>query len=252
MNKKAALIIPCYNEEQRLRGDLVAAFAEKHPQIDIWLVNDGSKDNTLAMLQALASKNERVSVLDIQPNGGKAAAIRQAVLHIGSTGVNYDSIGFIDADFSAPLEEFLLLADVYEQKRYLIAAGARVKILGRNVRRSMLRHYFGRVFASFSVTLLRLPNYDTQCGLKLFERQFALQLFEQPLFSKWFFDIELFVRAKILLGDKAYEEKVVEVPLNCWMEVGGSKLKMTDFLKAPFEVLKIYWRYRTELKNCNN
>lgn len=246
---RAALIIPCYNEGQRLRVDFVAAFTREHQHIDIWLVNDGSQDHTLSMLQTLAADHERIFVIDIQPNGGKAAAIRKAVLHIGATDRAYDVIGFIDADFSAPLEEFLLLTEAYERTGALIIAGARVKMMGRDVHRSILRHYFGRVFATFSVTLLNLPNYDTQCGLKLFERELALQLFRDPLFSRWFFDIELFVRAKVLLGDTDYRQKIVEVPLNRWKEVGGSKLKMTDFMKAPFEVLKIYFKYKSEIKN---
>lgn len=249
MNKKLALIIPCYNEEQRLNTDLVISFSKAYNDLmDIWLVNDGSKDNTLSVIQSAAAQSDNIRVLDVQPNGGKAAAIRKAILQITAPSCEYEFVGFIDADFSAPLDEVLNLMDAQQHTNAMIVAGARIKMLGRNIRRSVMRHYFGRVFATFSVTLLDLPNYDTQCGLKIFRSDLAAKLFAEPLFSRWFFDIELFVRAKVLLGNELYEQKIVEVPLNCWMEVGGSKLKITDFLKAPFEVLKIYRKYRSELK----
>lgn len=251
MSKRLALIIPCYNEEQRLRGDLIEAFSKDQEHIHIWLVNDGSKDNTLIKIRDIASRCERVHVLDIPQNGGKAEAIRKGTLHICSEAEGFDLIGFIDADFSAPLEEALRLLQEQERTGARIVAGARVKMLGHHVRRSAARHYFGRIFATYAVTLLKLPNYDTQCGLKLFDQAIAKELFSEPLFSKWFFDIELFVRAMVVLGKESYNRDVIEVPLGFWKEIGASRLKITDFMKAPFEVFRIYLKYRSAI-NSNN
>lgn len=245
MNKRLALIIPCYNEEQRLRTDLIEAFSREHEHIHIWLVNDGSRDRTLSKITDLATHCARVHVFDIPENGGKAEAVRKAMLYICSREEQFDILGFIDADFSAPLEEVLLLLREQELRNAHITAGARVKMMGCQIYRSGLRHYFGRVFATYAVTLLRLPNYDTQCGLKLFNRDIAASIFAEPFFSKWFFDIELFVRAKVGMGEIAYNRCVIEVPLSCWKEVGASRLKLTDFIKAPFEVFRIYLKYRT-------
>ena len=61
-----------------------------------------------------------------------------------------------------------------------------------------------------------------------------------------FFDIELFLRAKKMIGADAYSKMVMEIPLNSWSEIKGSKLKMWDFIKAPFEVLKIYAKYKNK------
>lgn len=247
MNKRLALIIPCYNEEQRLRVDLVETFSREHEDIHIWLVNDGSRDGTLSKITALAARCERVHVFDIKENGGKAEAIRKGMLHICAGEEGFDLLGFIDADFSAPLEEVLFLLNEQQQSNARITVGARVKMMGRHIYRSGLRHYFGRAFATYAVTLLQLPNYDTQCGLKLFDRDIAARIFAEPLFSKWFFDIELFVRAKVELGESAYNRDVIEVPLRCWKEVGESRLKITDFMKAPFEVFRIYLKYRSAI-----
>ncbi|MBL7710829.1 MAG: hypothetical protein JNL13_00115, partial [Chitinophagaceae bacterium] len=128
--------------------------------------------------------------------------------------------------------------------RCKIVAGARVKLVGRTVVRNPVRHYLGRLFATYQDTLLQLGNYDTQCGLKIFESAIAGLLFSEPLSSNWFFDIELFVRARKILGAAEYNLEVAEVPLQEWKEVKGSKLKLTDFIKAPLQVYKIYKRYK--------
>lgn len=243
-----SFVVPCYNEASRLKGSAFLSFAEAHPEIDLWMVNDGSIDATWTVIQNLEIESRgRIKALNYPENSGKAEVIRKAILHI-SLEHTPDYIGFIDADLSAPLQEILVLTSQIEQQQYKIVAGARIKMVGRNIVRKASRHYFGRIFATYQDYLLQLGNYDTQCGLKLFQTDFVKKIFADPFSSSWFFDIELFLRAKKILGREGYAQMIAEVPLNEWMEVGGSKLKMTDFLKAPFEVLKIYWRYRTELK----
>lgn len=245
IDNKIAIIIPCYNEEHRLRVDQIRSFLANHQGIDLCMLNDGSTDGTLSLLNTLSEEfSSRVFLHDLVQNVGKAEAIRQGVQGLCAQG-QYQYIGFIDADFSAPLVELVPLIHKIRQRKLLMIAGSRVKLLGRDIQRSMLRHYFGRVFATYYSTILQLPNYDTQCGLKIFETQFAAQLFAQAFVSNWFFDIELFLRARNILGQEQYALQIAEEPLQEWREVGGSKLKLSDFLKAPFEVLKIYSKYKS-------
>ncbi len=248
-SNRIAIIIPCYNEESRLQKDKFISFAEQHSNIDLWFINDGSKDNTFEMLQQMSYRQpDRLFVHNLLENKGKAEAIRQGMLLL-TKNEGYDYIGFLDADLSAPLEEAIPLVQVIIQHQLLLVAGARIKLLGKQIIRSPLRHYLGRIFATYYVTLLNLPNYDTQCGLKIFERKFASKLFATTFVSNWFFDIELFLRARIEIGQEQYEKKLVEVPLSEWKEVKGSKLKLTDFVMAPFEVLKIYNKYKDQNKD---
>ncbi|GAA4452850.1 glycosyltransferase [Rurimicrobium arvi] len=239
-----SFVVPCYNEVARLQRSAFLDFAAAHPEIDLWMVNDGSKDGTWELLQELERQSSRkIRALNFPVNSGKAEVIRKAILHIAET-EHPAYIGFIDADLSAPLEEILILMNQLAGHPYKIVAGARIKMVGRKIVRKASRHYFGRIFATYQDYLLQLGNYDTQCGLKVFQTDFAKSIFADPFSSSWFFDIELFLRAKRMLGDSGYEEMVAEVPLNEWQEIGGSKLKMSDFIKAPFEVLKIYRRYK--------
>lgn len=241
---QTALVIPCYNEATRLQKERFVSFVHTHSQINLCMVNDGSTDSTLEQLQAMAVQCPgRIFVHHLERNGGKAEAIRQAMLHLCRQ-QQYAYIGFLDADLSAPLEEALPLLQAIHDQDLLIVAGARVKLVGKIIHRSARRHYLGRIFATYADTLLQLRNYDTQCGLKVFESVFAAEIFDQPFISSWFFDIELFLRARAVLGREGYTAKIAELPLNEWKEVEGSKLKTSDFLKAPFEIWKIYRHYK--------
>lgn len=243
-HNKLAIIVPCYNEALRLQESEFLNYAQANEGFDLWFANDGSTDNTLQLLQSLAQRSSgNIKVFDVNPNSGKAEAIRKATLHLLTMDL-YDYIGFIDADLSAPLQEINPLYQVIVEKKLKIVAGARVKLVGKTIYRSSLRHYLGRIFATYYDTLLQLRNYDTQCGLKIFEAKLAGQIFDKTFISNWFFDIELFTRTRTIIGQEAYYKEIEEIPLNEWKEVKGSKLKWTDFLKAPLEVLKIYRQYK--------
>lgn len=239
-----AIIIPCYNEALRIQRDKFIDYALANPNIDLYFANDGSTDNTHSILQNIVLESKgNISVYDIQSNGGKAEAIRKTTLELLSLN-QYKYIGFIDADLSAPLEEINPLCDLIVANQLKIVAGARVQLIGKNILRSPIRHYLGRIFATYYDTMLKLRNYDTQCGLKIFDAKLAEKIFVDPFISNWFFDIELFIRTRKIIGHEAYYKEIAELPLNEWREVKGSKLKLSDFLKAPFEVLKIYKKYK--------
>ena len=119
------------------------------------------------------------------------------------------------------------------------AIGSRVKLLGRTIERSELRHYLGRVFATCASITLGLPVYDTQCGLKLFRNVPAIAAaVERPFLSRWIFDVELIARIGREAGTGA-AVRIREVPLEVWRERGSSRLSATDFLRAPLELLRI-------------
>ncbi len=105
-----------------------------------------------------------------------------------------------------------------------------------------MRHYLGRVFATVTSLLLNLPTYDTQCGAKVMNRDLCKIAFSNKFESKWFFDIEILFRLKNKFGKDYVLEKVYEYPIMQWFEERGSKLGLKNFLFAPFELLKIYFK----------
>lgn len=239
-----AIIIPCYNEGARLQVPAFRDFSARNPQVHFYFVNDGSRDNTAAVLAELCAQNpDQFFQLTLPRNAGKAEAVRQGMLRAARE-QTYPYLGFLDADLSAPLNEILPLYAQLQTGNYLLVAGCRIKILGKHIERSTMRHYFSRIFATFYSNLLRLPNYDTQCGLKLFRQDIIPALFEAPFMSRWLFDLEIFLRTRQAIGKARYEAQIAELPLNEWKEVGASRLKWSDFIKAPLEVLKIYTHYK--------
>lgn len=234
---KIVVVIPFYNESNRIDPTVFTDTFNNHPLYDFLLVDDGSTDDTYQKLTSFSS-HENVTVLSLKINSGKAEAIRSGVMN--STG--YDYIAYFDADFSTPMDQLKRLIDFAEEnKKYKIVMGARIKLIGNEVKRSVWRHYFGRVFATLiSNFILATPVYDTQCGAKVIQYTTARKLFELPFLTRWLFDVELLLRLK---KTENIEDVVIEIPLNKWVETGNTKIKLTEFLSFPLQLIKIYFKY---------
>jgi len=241
------IIIPCYNEAQRLPSALLAAFTMPARRLTFLLVNDGSTDGTIAVLEDLARRApETIAVLDLVVNKGKAEAVRQGVMHALQSKPDY--IGFWDADLATPLDEiagFCHILDTHPDIEMVL--GARVKLMGRAIERKAYRHYFGRVFATAASLVLNLPIYDTQCGAKLFRgTETVYKVFETPFLSRWVFDVEIIARYKAYMGKRgrAMIPAIYEHPLHQWRDVGASKVHAVDAAQAYVDLAKIFLRYR--------
>ncbi|OAI51998.1 hypothetical protein AYO47_06650 [Planctomyces sp. SCGC AG-212-M04] len=241
------LIIPCYNEERRLDASAFLHFAAANPAVRLLFVNDGSRDNTLEVLNGIAAERPvQIAVHDCEKNGGKAEAVRQGMLRALDEGADY--AGYFDADLATPLEAAIEFARVLDRLRGIdVVVGSRLQLLGRSIKRRAKRALLGRVFAKAASTTLGISIHDTQCGAKLFRSTpWVAAAFSQPFCTRWIFDVEVLARiaqATQAAGGPALTECVYEFPVDDWTEIAGSKLKATDFLKAPAELATIYWRY---------
>ncbi len=220
------VVIPCYNEAQRLDAGPLLEFARAGRGASLLFVNDGSTDDTGRVLDDLAARHpDRVRVIAMPVNSGKAEAVRRGMREALEGGAVV--VGYLDADLSTPPGEMQVIGAALERPGVEVAIGARVALLGTDIERSPLRHYLGRVFASLASLILRARIYDTQCGAKLFRATPALSAaLSQPFISRWAFDIELLGR--MLAGSAGVPRlplsAIVEVPLHTWHDVKGSKL----------------------------
>ena len=233
-NSRTIIVVPCYNESQRLDGDAFVAFAEKYEDVSFLFVNDGSRDNTLEVLNALAQRHPNLLVLDLEQNGGKAEAVRRGMMH-AATELQADFIGFWDADLATPLSEIPRFIHIAADHDYKCVTGLRLLRLGAGVRRKKLRHYLGRCFATAASVMLGLPVYDTQCGANLSR--------SEKFITRWLFDVEILARYIVAYGRTAATNEIYEHPVFAWVDVAGSRLKFHDFFKAPMEMLKIKHKY---------
>lgn len=244
---EAIVVVPCFNEADRLAVATFVRFVDTHPGYRFLLVDDGSDDGTRQVLEAMAAERpDHFSVLGFEHNRGKAEAVRQGLLRALDRAPS--AVGFWDADLATPLELLPELASVLEARpRVSIVMGARVKLLGWDVRRSAVRHYVGRSFATAVSMILRLPAYDTQCGAKLFRAGPEIRrTLETPFLTRWIFDVEILARFALGrggLGLPEVEAAIHEVPLATWHDVAGSRIRVRDFARAPLDILRIWWIY---------
>ena len=238
---KTLLIIPFYNEEARIDRQALAQNFKEFSQLDFLLIDDGSQDQTPQILQSFAENHKNVSVRKNDKNLGKAESLRQGVLSAEIK--NYDYIGYLDADLATPISEIVRLLNYAEKNTdKKLIMGTRIKLLGNRVKRSLVRHYFGRIFATIiSQFVLKIPVYDTQCGAKIIQAPLAQEIFKTPFYTKWLFDVELLLRMRKQSIDLT--QNVVEIPLFEWTEMGDSKIRWYEFLSVPFQIIKLYAKY---------
>jgi glycosyltransferase involved in cell wall biosynthesis len=228
-----SIVIPAYNESERITSglDQVLAFVARQAWgAEIIVVNDGSRDDTAAIVRRYALANPIVRLVENPGNRGKGYSVRNGILHAAG-----NFILFTDADLSSPITESAKLfaaihggADVAIGSRWLDPALM-------TERQSPFRQVAGRIFNLLNRIILGLPFKDTQCGIKAFTRRAALEIFPRQHIERWGFDPEiLFIARK--LGFSAAEVPVV------WAHDDRSKINpLIDGMKMFLEMLRIRW-----------
>lgn len=185
------LVVPCYNEAERLPQDEYVAYAQAHPHTHFTFVDDGSTDATLEVLESVALRlPKQLHVLSLPRNRGKAEATRFGLQTVATSEHPAVLVGFWDADLATPLEAVDdFLATLARRTQIEMVFGARVALLGRQINRLPSRHYLGRIFATLASTVLSLKIYDTQCGAKIFRNSAIFRrVIAEPFDSPWIFD----------------------------------------------------------------
>jgi dolichyl-phosphate beta-glucosyltransferase len=224
-----SIIIPAYNEAQRLPHtfETLFAFLETQPyQAEVLLVENGSQDRTYEIAAAFAEGHPQLKVIS-NDERGKGLAVKRGML--AATG-NYRFM--CDADFSMPPSEI---------PRFLPPEldGCDIAIASREAPGAVRycephhRHFIGRGFNTL-IRLLALPGlHDTQCGFKCFSAEAAETLFKRQTLTGWSFDVEILFIARKL----GY--KVSEIPIP-WIFNPESKIRvLKDSVQMGLDLLTI-------------
>ena len=248
------LVVPCYNEENRLDVDALQALVSGG-RTRLLLVDDGSTDRTADIIRDFAARSGGSARAEVMAtNGGKGEAVRRGLSLALAEGAPI--VGYLDADFSTPATEMLRLVEIAVAREDVsVVLGSRVRLLGTAIARRAVRHYLGRVFATAASLTLQMPVYDTQCGAKVLRRSPALEAaLQQPFGSRWTFDVELIARlmaappgiTSVTIGE------FLEVPLLAWRDVGGSKLRLHEMLGAALDLARIAWVRRRQIRRLRS
>ena len=232
------IVVPCFNEAARLQAGAFTRFLAAEPNVRFLFVDDGSTDATADVVERAAREcPEHVTLLRLGRNQGKAEAVRRGVVDASRSPA--ELIGYWDADLATPLNEIPAMIELFSDVSVGFVLGSRIRMLGRDIRRSALRHYVGRAFATFASMQLQLPVYDTQCGAKIFRASPEIvDLFSRPFRLRWCFDVELLGRFTALdLGERF--GACIEFPVTRWADVGASKLTLRQAVRVLPELISL-------------
>ncbi|MBP6869349.1 glycosyltransferase family 2 protein [Candidatus Babeliales bacterium] len=231
-----AIVIPAYNEEQRIEKTLLSYFDYFHGcknlTVLFLVVCNNCTDQTVEICKRLQKDHPELHFMDLKP-GGKGFAVKQGFLKALEYN-NLDYIGFVDADMATKPVYFYELIHKIQGHDGAIASrykkGARVwpnrpflKEIGGKFYNWMLRHNF------------HLDIRDTQCGAKLFSYETIKNVAPNMKEIGWAFDLELLYICQL------FDKDIIEVPTT-WSDVPGSSLVISqcykEFISAPKRIKK--------------
>jgi dolichyl-phosphate beta-glucosyltransferase len=196
-----SVVVGCYNAaahlEKRLR-DLVAFLDATGRDYEVLIVDDGSLDDSLPILRRLETDVPSIVVLRNPRNMGKGYSIRNGVLN--SRG---KYIIFTDIDMAYARQNLLAVLERLERGDPLVVGNRRLPESVYVVNNTLVkyvyrRHRMGTAFNALVRLLFGLTTRDTQSGLKGFSRSAAAGIFQQLYTDGFLFDIEIFIRARML------------------------------------------------------
>lgn len=237
-----SVIIPAYNEAERLPLTLVDV--DKHLSAaeysyEIIVVDDGSRDTTVAVAKHFAGIVRNLRVVENEKNRGKGAAVRQGMLEAKG---NWRL--FMDADNSTSVDQ------VEKMLPYFSAGGGSafggkdaydVIIASRAIPGAELeppeplyKQLLGKAGNLFIQLVAVRGICDTQCGFKCFSEEAAERIFGVARSDRWAFDVEALALAR------RFGFRIKEVPAR-WVNDFRSHVKLSAYVTTLFEVVRIRW-----------
>jgi dolichyl-phosphate beta-glucosyltransferase len=234
MSLRYSVIIPAYNEVRsiaRAIAETYAAFSRFGEPFEIIVVDDGSRDETRAMVEGASKAFPGVVLIRHERNQGKGAAVKTGV-----AAAQGEIFLFLDADLATHPSEFEQCIPLFGAHDIVIGsrrtAGAEI-VEGQPWHRVLA----GRTFNAIIRGYLGLPFLDTQCGFKAFKAN-AKPLFAELGTSGWVFDVELLGQAM------KRGMRIAEVPV-AWKNGRESRVKIGDAGKIIQELRAVRRRLRS-------
>ncbi len=237
-----SVVIPAYNEEQRLPDSLrpIMAYLDLQPyRSEMIVADDGSTDATAAVVEQLSAERPSLRLLRLD-HCGKGFAVRA-----GALAARGEYVLLCDADLAVPSEDWERLRRVLENG-FDVAIGSREGLGARRLGEPWYRHLMGRVFNMIVRAIAIGGIQDTQCGFKALRQSVAADLFERVRIygadaprvqgaAVTAYDVELLFLAR----RRGY--RIAEVPV-AWRYGTETKVSpVRDSWRNLCDVLKVRW-----------
>src|ERR1700729_4023 len=227
-----SVVIPAYNESARIEHALdrvLSCVSEQGWDAEVLVVDDGSKDDTAAIVQRWMTQHPRLHLIQNPGNKGKGYSVRNGLLQAAG-----DIVMFTDAALSAPREEGERLIPALEYGADVAIGSRWMNPTRQTIHQPLYRQFFGRCFNWVTRTVMGLPFKDTQCGFKAFKRSAAQVIFRLQTIERWGFDPEILFIARKL------KYNIREVPVT-W---GHDERSRMSYLKDGMKMLEDMARIR--------
>ena len=181
---KISLIIPCFNEQEALPlfyDEVTRVLNTMQCAYEILFVNDGSRDETLTILEGFAEKDEHVTYLSLSRNFGKEAA-----MYAGFCNASGDYVAVMDADMQDPPALLPEMVKILETGDYDSVATRRVNREGE----PPIRSWFARKFYKLINRISDADIVDGARDFRLMKREMVdaiVSMSEYNRFSKGIF-----------------------------------------------------------------
>lgn len=231
--KELSVFLPCYNEAENL-NKTVKNVSENADRVsakwELLLINDGSKDNTLAVAEKLAQKDKHLRVINHPVNRGYGAALKS-----GLYGAKYPWIAFIDADGQFNFNE------IDEFIKTQAMTGADLVIGYYRKRQVTLMRKLNSFAWQFVVYLLfGLRIRDIDCGFKLISKKVIDKI------PKLESERGAFISSEFLIKAKKHNFKIVEIPVHHYPRKAGEATgaKLNVIIKSFVDLFKLWKKLR--------
>jgi dolichyl-phosphate beta-glucosyltransferase len=235
-----SIVIPAYNEAERIPKALIdidRRLARVDYSYEILVIDDGSRDNTVAVVNKLVPMVKNLRVVESKENMGKGAAVRAGML-LAKGQIRL----FTDADNSTSIDQFENMTPFFKQG-YAVVIGSRAAAGARlELPEPLYRQLIGKGLNLFVQAILVRGIWDTQCGFKAFTAEAAERIFRMSRIPGWVFDVEILSIAKLL----GY--KIKEMPVR-WVDDTRSHVRWSAGLQFIRDAVKIrlwIWRHEYE------
>jgi len=229
------VVIPAFNEQRRLPwtlGQLAAFLDQWNVDYRVLVADDGSTDGTAALVSDRLGG--RLSSIRLPRHRGKGCAVRAAML--SATG---QVLAFTDADLPYDLAALRGGFEQIRSRQCEVVFGARdLKGSECRVARATARRITTRIFGQMVKRLISGEVSDTQCGLKLFSRRAALEIFARTTIRGFAFDVEVVLLARQLgLGFR-------RIPVTLVSEDASTLSLPRHAAPMAWDVLRLFLRTR--------
>ena len=237
-NPFLSIIIPAFNEEQRLPNTLeqILTFLQAQSyQSEILVIENASQDETFQVAEQFAARyhSEQLPILVLREAlQGKGAAVKRGIFTARG-----EYRFMCDADLSMPVTEInRFVPPNLEQFEISIASREAPGAVRYN--EPIYRHLVGRIFNTL-IRVLALPGLnDTQCGFKCFKASIAEELFDKMTITGWSFDVEILYLAQ----QRSY--RIVEIPIPWYYNPDSHISVVKDSMQMALDIFKIRFKSR--------